>query len=242
MKPLIIANWKCNPASLEEANDLIKKVEAGLDRENVVICPPSIFLSSLTEESGLPFGAQNCYSEKGGAFTGEISIPMIEDAGAEYVIIGHSERRRIFKESDKEINQKLLAVLNSKITPILCFGESSEDREEGRTFEVIFEQLTKCLSDVPEERTGKIVLAYEPVWAIGTGKSAEVSEIEEVRNFIKQFLSERFSNSEGIKIVYGGSVDSSNVYSFIHGAQMDGVLVGGASLNAEEFLKMIKSV
>ena len=132
MKPLIVANWKCNPVSLEEASLLVEDIESGSDGENIVICPPSIFLSSLIEESRISFGAQNCFSEEKGAFTGEISIPMLEDTGVEYVIIGHSERRKLFKETDEEINKKLLAVLDSKLTPILCFGESLEDREEGK--------------------------------------------------------------------------------------------------------------
>ena len=239
MKPLIVANWKCNPKSLAEAKELLEKVINGIDNEDVVICPPSVFLNSLINDK-VPFGAQNCF-EKEGAFTGENSISMLEDSGVKYVILGHSERRNIFKETNEEINSKLIKVLESKIIPILCIGEKREEREEGKTFEVLSEQLDICLDNVscPE----KIILAYEPIWAIGTGKFAEIKDIKEVRAFIKEFLTKKFNQevSDIIKILYGGSVDSSNVNSYITEAQMDGVLVGGASLKADEFLKLIKS-
>ncbi len=239
MKPLIVANWKCNPKSLSEAKELLEKVINGINEEEVVICPPSVFINSLIDNR-ISFGAQNCF-EKEGAFTGENSISMLEDSGVKYVILGHSERRNIFKETNEEINSKLIKVLESKIIPILCIGEKREEREEGKTFEVLSEQLDICLDNVscPE----KIILAYEPIWAIGTGKFAEIKDIKEVRAFIKEFLTKKFNQevSDIIKILYGGSVDSSNVNSYITEAQMDGVLVGGASLKADEFLKLIKS-
>lgn len=239
MKPLIVANWKCNPKSLKEAKELLEKVIGGIENEDVVICPPSIFLPSLINEKTL-FGAQNCF-EKEGAFTGENSISMFEDLGVKYVILGHSERRNIFKETNEEINSKLIKVLQSKIIPILCIGEKREEREEGKTFEILGDQLEICLSNIlnPEN----VILAYEPVWAIGTGKFAEIKDIEEVRVFIKEFLIKKFNQeiADKIMILYGGSVDSSNVHSYIVEAQMDGVLVGGASLKADEFLKLIKS-
>jgi len=239
MKPLIIANWKCNPKNIKEAKELLEKVITGVDNEEVVICPPSIFLPSLINDQIL-FGAQNCF-DKEGAFTGENSISMLEDLGVKYVIIGHSERRNIFKETNEEINTKLIKVLESKITPILCIGEKREEREEGKTFEILGEQLDICLNNISNPE--RIILAYEPVWAIGTGKFAEIKDIEEVRAFIKEFLTNKFNQevANNIKIIYGGSVDSNNVHSYIAEAQMDGVLVGGASLKADEFLKLIKS-
>jgi triosephosphate isomerase len=239
MKPLIVANWKCNPKSLVEAKELLEKVINGVNDEEVIICPPSVFINSLIDDRIL-FGAQNCF-EKEGAFTGENSVSMLEDLGVKYVILGHSERRNIFKETNEEINSKLIKVLESKITPILCIGEKGEERGEGKTFEVLSEQLDICLNNISTPE--KIILAYEPVWAIGTGKFAEVSDIREIKSFIQDFLIKKFNKevAEKIRILYGGSVDSNNVHSYIVEAKMDGVLVGGASLKADEFLKLIKS-
>jgi triosephosphate isomerase len=239
MKPLIIANWKCNPKNIKEAKELLEKVIAGITDEQVIICPPSIFLSALINDKVL-FGAQNCFSKEG-AFTGENSISMLEDLGAKYVILGHSERRNIFKETNEEINSKLIKVLESSLIPILCIGESGEERGGGKTFEVLGEQLDICLNNISNPE--RIILAYEPVWAIGTGKFAEAIDIKEVKSFIQDFLIKKFNQevAEKIKIIYGGSVDSNNIHSYITEAQMDGVLVGGASLKADEFLKLIKA-
>lgn len=246
MKPLIVANWKCNPLTLKEGEELVKRIEEGIEEVSsaeVVICPPFVFLPFLIQRAGLPFGAQNCFSEDKGPFTGEISVNMLEEVGAKYVIIGHSERRKIFKETSEEINLKLLKVLNSSITPILCIGENREEREQGKTFDVLTEQLEKCLLGVSKEDSSKMVLSYEPVWAIGTGQPAQVSDIVEVRVFIREFLSNKFGkeNCEKIRVLYGGSVDSNNVHSFVTEARMNGVLVGGASLKSDEFLKLIKA-
>jgi len=246
MKPLIVANWKCNPLTLKEGEDIVERIEEGtkdFSSAEVVICPPFVFLPFLIQRSEISFGAQNCYSEDKGPFTGEISVNMLEEIGAKYVIVGHSERRKIFKETDEEINLKLLRVLKSSITPILCIGEDREEREQGKTFDVLTRQLEKCLLGASKEDSNKIVLSYEPIWAIGTGHSANVSDIGEVRVFIREFLSNKFGkeNCEKIRILYGGSVDSNNVHSFVTEARMNGVLVGGASLKSEEFLKLIKT-
>lgn len=246
MKPLIVANWKCNPLTLKEGEELVKRIEEGVDgfsSAEVVICPPFVFLPFLIQRSQLPFGAQNCFSEDKGPFTGEISVKMLEEVGAKYVIVGHSERRKIFKETNKEINLKLLKVLSSSISPILCIGENREERQSGKTFDILTEQLEKCLLGVSKEDSSKMVLAYEPIWAIGTGESANISDIGEVRIFIRKFLSDKFGkeNCEKIRILYGGSVDSNNVHSFVTEARMNGVLVGGASLKSDEFLKLIKT-
>ncbi|MFZ3054733.1 MAG: triose-phosphate isomerase [Minisyncoccales bacterium] len=246
MKPLIVANWKCNPLTLKEGEELVERIEEGINGFNsaeVVICPPFVFLPFLIQRSDLPFGAQNCFSGDKGPFTGEISIKMLEEIGVKYVIVGHSERRNTFKETSEEINLKLLRALDSSITPILCIGESREERQNGKTFNVLTEQLEKCLLGVSKDNSSKIVLAYEPVWAIGTGESANVSDIGEVRVFIREFLSNKFGkeNCEKIRILYGGSVDSNNIHSFVAEARMNGALVGGASLKANEFLKLIKT-
>lgn len=242
MKPLIIGNWKCNPPSLREAKELADSIinnSKDLKNVEIIICPPSIFISSLVNKD-IAIGAQNCFCEEG-AYTGEVSISMLESIGCKYVILGHSERRNIFKETNEEINAKLIRVLQSKIIPILCIGEKSEERDDGKTFEVLSQQLDECLNNISDVEN--IILAYEPVWAIGTGKFAEVEDIKEIKIFIQEFLAKKFSEdaAKKVRIIYGGSVDSSNIHNYTSGAQMDGVLVGGASLKADEFLKMTKS-
>jgi triosephosphate isomerase (TIM) len=242
MKPLIIGNWKCNPSSLEEAKALAGAVAEGLKDSKdveVVICPPLIFISSLADYN-IILGAQNCFSKEG-SFTGEVSVAMLEDMNVKYVILGHSERRNMFNETDEEINAKLIRALQSKITPILCIGEKGEDRGEGKTFEVLSQQLDECLNNI--SGTENIVIAYEPVWAIGTGKFAEAEDIKEIRIFIQEFLAKKFGEeaAKKVRIIYGGSVDSNNIKSYLSEARMDGVLVGGASLKADEFIKMTKS-
>lgn len=246
MKPLIIANWKCNPLTLREAQDLLSSVVSGIkdsDNSEIVICPPFCFLSSLINDSIL-FGAQNCYFEDKGAYTGEVSALMLEDLDCKYVIVGHSERRSLFKETNQDINLKLKKLLDSSLIPVLCIGENREDREQGKTFEILIEQLEECLSGILKEKVNKVVIAYEPIWAIGTGKNAETEKIEEVRSFIKDFLIKKFDKdtSDKIRILYGGSVDSNNINSYLKEAKMDGVLVGGASIKSEEFIKLVKSI
>lgn len=246
MKTLIVANWKCNPITIKEAQNLASSIEQGIADINdvkVVICPPSIFLPALLKEGNMAFGAQNCFSEDKGAFTGEISVRMLESMGVEYVIIGHSERRTIFKETNGEINKKVIKALDSKVIPILCIGENKEERENKKTFEVLEEQLSKCLNNVSKDKVKNLILAYEPVWAIGTGNFAKAEDIKEVREFLKSLISKIYDEeiSNSLVIIYGGSVDSKNASLYLKDSKMEGLLVGGASLNAEEFLKIIKS-
>jgi len=219
MKPLIIANWKCNPSTLKEAKDLLGKIKEKSKDKNVVICPPSIFLSSLICED-LIFGAQNCFWEDKGSFTGEISPQMIKSVGCRYIIVGHSERRKIFRETNEEISMKINKIIEAGIIPILCVGESKEERDSGETFSVIEKQIENIDQDV--------IIAYEPIWAIGTGESASIDKIKEVRSFLKDR-----------KVLYGGSVNSKNASSYIKEAQMDGLLIGGSSLDSEEFNKIL---
>jgi len=219
MKPLIIANWKCNPSTLKEAKDLLGKIKEKSKDKNVVICPPSIFLSSLICED-LIFGAQNCFWEDKGSFTGEISPQMIKSVGCRYIIVGHSERRKIFRETNEEISMKINKIIEAGIIPILCVGESKEERDSGETFSVIEKQIENIDQD--------IIIAYEPIWAIGTGESASIDKIKEVRSFLKDR-----------KVLYGGSVNSKNASSYIKEAQMDGLLIGGSSLDSEEFNKIL---
>jgi len=215
MNTLIIANWKCNPATLKEAQELFNGIEKDIENKNVVICPPTIFLSSLICE-GIKFGAQNCFWEDKGAYTGETSPQMIKSIGCEYVIIGHSERRTIFNESNIDIKNKIKKAQEIGLIPIVCIGESKGQN----TFEVIEEQIKDIGKDV--------VLAYEPLWAIGTGENASLGKVKEVRDFLKDR-----------KVLYGGSVNSQNAKDYLE--ITDGLLIGGASLNSEEFLKIIKT-
>ena len=215
MNTLIIANWKCNPATLKEAQELFNGIEKDIENKNVVICPPTIFLSSLICE-GIKFGAQNCFWEDKGAYTGETSPQMIKSIGCEYVIIGHSERRTIFNESNIDIKNKIKKAQEIGLIPIVCIGESKGQN----TFEVIEEQIKDIGKDV--------ILAYEPLWAIGTGENASVGKVKEVRDFLKDR-----------KVLYGGSVNSQNAKDYLE--ITDGLLIGGASLNSEEFLKIIKT-
>ncbi|MDD3386466.1 MAG: triose-phosphate isomerase [Candidatus Pacebacteria bacterium] len=213
MNKLIIANWKCNPPTIEEAKELFEKIKDNALEKNVVICPPSIFLSSLICE-GIKFGVQNCFWKEKGAFTGEISPQMIKSLGVNYVIIGHSERRNILKETNEEIIQKINEAVRAGLTPIVCIGESKGED----TFEVLNNQI----KDIDEN----IILAYEPLWAIGTGESAPIEKVKEVKSFLKDR-----------KVLYGGSVNSQNAPNYLE--ITDGLLVGGASLNSEEFSKII---
>ena len=213
MNKLIIANWKCNPATLEEAKELLEKIKDNALGKNVVICPPSIFLSSLICE-GVKFGAQNCFWKEKGAFTGETSPQMIKSIGADYVIIGHSERRNILKETNEEIVQKVIEAIKANLIPIVCVGESKGED----AFKVLGEQIKGIDED--------IILAYEPLWAIGTGEYASIEKVKEV----KEFLKER-------KVLYGGSVNAENIQQYL--TVTDGVLIGGASLDFEEFNKIL---
>ena len=224
-KPLIVANWKMNPATRDEA----KKLFAGVKKLDAVVCPPSCFLDSKILPSGVKFalGAQNCHWEEKGPFTGEISPKTLKELGIEYVIIGHSERRAHFYETDEMINKKLKAALNSGLIPILCIGE--KEGEDAKA--VIEKQINEDLKGITD--IGKIIIAYEPVWAIGTGNFCEPQKAKTVLDLIKEKINNR--------ILYGGSVNSKISADYIK-VGFDGLLVGGASLDAEEFSKIVKNV
>lgn len=247
MKYLIIANWKCNPGNQKQAKQLFqayKNQMRSCKNINLVVCPPFIFFSVLREKfKNIFLGVQNCFYKEG-AFTGEVSCQMIKSCGADYVIVGHSERRNIFNETDEEINKKIKSVLDNKMTPILCIGENEKQREEGETFEIIKKQIGEGLDKINRDKIKNIVLAYEPIWAIGTGKSADPENIQEVKIFIKKLINNKYGvkTSDSVKIIYGGSVDSNNINSYLSIAQMDGALIGGASLKKDEFLNILKKV
>ncbi|MCK9393485.1 MAG: triose-phosphate isomerase [Candidatus Paceibacterota bacterium] len=237
-KKIIIANWKCNPISTKEGEKILFSLKESIKTENeVIICPPSVFLSHfLTLFSGIySFGGQDCFFEEKGAYTGEISPKMLQSIGCKYVIVGHSERRTIFNETDKTINLKINRILNStKLIPILCIGENREEREKNKTFAILKEQIKNALKGVAIGKAKKIIIAYEPIWAIGTGVYAEEKQIEEAKDYIAKILCDIYG-SKTSKIIYGGSVDSKNIKQILGTTDMDGVLVGGSSLKPKEF-------
>jgi triosephosphate isomerase len=232
MKNLIAGNWKLNPTNQKEAKELFDEIKAGIKDTTVevVVCPPFVFLPLL---KGLALGAQNIYSEEKGAFTGEISGAMLKDIGVEYVIIGHSERRKYFNETDEQVNQKIKKALEAGLKIIFCVGETAEEKEAGKREEVLQRQIQDGLKDIPD--IDNVNVAYEPIWAIGTGNNCSVEETKESIEFIKKFV------KKDTRILYGGSVKSENSGAYIKEAGSNGLLVGGASLNAKEFIKIIQS-
>jgi triosephosphate isomerase len=244
--PLIAGNWKMY-LTRAEAVELAAAVAAasqGLTDREVMIAPPFTALAAVKEAvagSSVKVAGQNVGWEKEGAFTGEISPPMLLDSGAEMVIIGHSERRHVFGEDNAMINRRLRAALQFGLIPILCVGETLAEREAGNTFKVIEEQLAQGVAEISEEQIGKIVFAYEPVWAIGTGKTATDTEAQEVHAFIRALLVRLYEKTlaDHSRILYGGSVKPENVDSLMAQPDIDGVLVGGASLTATAFERVI---
>lgn len=248
-RPLIAGNWKMN-TDQATAVALAQGVVAGAGEVrdvDLLVCPPSIYLQSVAAQlgsSGVALGAQNMAAEGNGAFTGEISAAMLVDVGARYVILGHSERRSLMGETDEVVNKKTHAALAAGLTPIVCVGEQLEDREGGRTSEVIASQFAGSLADISADGAAKIVIAYEPVWAIGTGKVATPEQAEEVHADLRRLLADRYNGpiAEGVRILYGGSVKPDNAAELMSQPNVDGALVGGASLKAADFLGIAKGV
>lgn len=244
-KPIIAGNWKMNKTAKESAQliiDLMDKVKSA--ECDVVVCPPFTSLAqvvTLVENTNIKVGAQNMHYEESGAFTGEISPLMLKELGIEFVILGHSERRQYFNEDDELINRKVKAAFEHGFTPILCCGETLEEREEGRTFEVIKGQIEKDLMDISGENVQKMIIAYEPIWAIGTGKTATSEEANEVIKYIRELIRNLFDNmaADEVRIQYGGSVKPSTIKEQMAQSDIDGALVGGASLKAEEFAAIV---
>lgn len=248
MRPLIVANWKMNPQTLAEAKQLFDSVLLGvknISKAEVVICPPFTDLT-VGRLTALKLGGQNCFWEKEGAYTGEVSPVMLKDLGCQYVIIGHSERRRYFKETDEIVNKKLKAALDTKLTPILCIGETEEEREEGEVQEVLKKQIGFDLKGVSSSKlqASGLCIAYEPIWAIGTGNPCDTEEAQKMGLLIRKIISGLYSRaiSKNLRILYGGSVNSKNAAGYIKEAGFQGLLVGGASLKAREFIEIIKRV
>jgi triosephosphate isomerase (TIM) len=242
--PMIAGNWKMNKTP-KEAVELVNELKGLIQNTSaeVVICPTFVALSDVTkavEGSSIKVGAQNMHHQDSGAFTGEISPIFLKAMSIEYVILGHSERRQYFFEGNNEINKKLIAAFKHGLKPILCVGETLEQREQGTTFDVIKEQVQKCLENLHEFNLEELIVAYEPVWAIGTGRTATKEDANEVIAFVRQQLKEVLGEklSLNTRILYGGSVKSSNIRELMDMPEIDGALVGGASLDAQEFSKI----
>jgi triosephosphate isomerase len=249
MKTLIAANWKMNPASQKEAKSLfdkVKKSKRKFKNSEVVICPPFAWLavvSHMRNEGGLLLGAQNVFFEEKGAFTGEVSCLMLKDLKVDYVILGHSERRKYFGETDEMINKKIKKSLSVKLKPIFCIGETKDEKDQNKKSEVLERQITDGLKSVTKDEMKNVAVAYEPVWAIGTGNNCSVDETMGSVLFIRKILTKLYNRevADSTRILYGGSVKSENSGDYIKKSGADGLLVGGASLNPEEFVKIIKS-
>ncbi|MBI3615199.1 MAG: triose-phosphate isomerase [Candidatus Omnitrophica bacterium] len=248
-RPIIAGNWKMN-GTLPEARKLTQEILQGLRGQtdvDVILCPPFTALSTVGEilkGSPLFLGAQDMHWESSGAFTGEISPVMLKEIGCRFCIIGHSERRAHFGDTDPVIHRKLLAALEQGLNPILCVGETLQQRENGKTWEIIEGQLKAALEGIESDRIARLVtLAYEPVWAIGTGQNATGTQAQEVHGSIRAWLTGRIgkSQAQAIRIQYGGSVKSENAGELLGRPDVDGALVGGASLNAKGFISIVES-
>jgi triosephosphate isomerase len=245
--PLVVGNWKMH-GGIAEARELASGVRDGLKRPRgveVALCPPFTSLPAVAEVlagSPIAWGAQNCHWEDKGAFTGEIAPGMLVELGCRLVILGHSERRSIFRETDEEINRKVAAALRHGLQPLLCVGETEEERRQGLTFTVVEGQLRAGWAGLAADQIARSVLAYEPVWAIGTGVNATPAQAAEVHGYLRGIVSELASKeiAQSLRILYGGSVKADNAAALIQEPDIDGALVGGASLQAQSFITIAR--
>ncbi len=246
-KPIIAGNWKMNKTpseTLKLLQGLVKELW-DIDGVDVLVCPPFTSLApagELLKGSAIKLGAQNMHWEEKGAYTGEISADMLLDCGCSYVILGHSERRMIFRETNEEINKKVKTALKKGLHVVLCIGEVLEERNEGKTMQVVKEQLLDSLVGLSVEEMKGVVVAYEPAWAIGTGKTATADDAEDVIKEIREIIKETWDGdiAEKTRILYGGSVKASNIKELMSQPDIDGALVGGASLKTEDFVPIVK--
>ncbi len=247
-KRIIAGNWKMYKTA-EEAKSFVKDVQGKIpvsDYLEAVICPPTLYLSELvqlTKESPLGIGAQTMHDATEGAYTGEVSPAMLSSIGVGYVVLGHSERRQYFNETDESVNRKVHAAFEYKLTPIVCVGESLEDRESGKTVELVANQVKKAFAGISTDLAKSAVIAYEPIWAIGTGKTATAEDANEVCGAIRSTIAEIYNEevADSIRIQYGGSVKPENIAELLAMAHIDGALVGGASLEPASFLKLLEA-
>ncbi len=241
--PIIAGNWKMNN-TISEALKLVEDIKAvELNKEvEAVVCVPFTALSDVKraiEGTNIKLGAQNMHWEESGAFTGEISPLMLKEIGIDYCIIGHSERRQYFNETDETVNKKLASALAHEIYPIVCVGETLEEREAGKAEEIVKAQIIKGFEGIDKESLKEIVIAYEPIWAIGTGKTASSDDANAMCDFIRSTIGELYGERDSIRIQYGGSVKPGNIKELMEKSDIDGALVGGASLKADDFIKLI---
>jgi triosephosphate isomerase len=247
-KKLIAGNWKMNKTSTD-AITLVADIVAAAGRQSdveVVVCPPFTSLETVgkaIDGSLIKLGAQNMHHEASGAFTGEISAPMLRSLFATHVILGHSERRQFFGETDASVNKKVLAALKNQLRPILCVGESLAERESGSTLKVVQTQTEAALEGVSKELAPSVVIAYEPVWAIGTGKVATTEQAQEVHAYIRGLLTKLFTEpvAQKVRILYGGSMKPANAPELLAQKDIDGGLIGGASLEARSFVELVNA-
>ena len=243
-KPIIAGNWKMHK-TIAEALEFVNEVKDRVNNDKVeaVICAPFTLLKDLkqaTKGTNIKIGAQNMHFEEKGAFTGEISPLMLKELDMDYVVIGHSERRQYFNETDETVNKKVLKALEVWIDPILCVGETLEEREAGNTKDVCKVQVEKALENVSKEDLAKVVIAYEPVWAIGTGKTATSEDANDVIAYIREVVANLYGElANEVRIQYGGSVKPSNVAEIMNQSDIDGALVGGASLEANDYVELV---
>lgn len=247
VKPVVAGNWKMYK-TISEARELTAEIvsqAAGLSGASLILIPPFTAIQEVkktTGDSRVRVGGQDLFWEEEGAFTGEISPCQLKEAGCDFVLVGHSERRQIFGETDETVRKKVLAALRHDLIPIVCLGENLEERKNGQTLNKIKNQLENSLFGLPEEEFKRVILAYEPIWAIGTGQNATPEQAEEVHGYIRQLIADRYGKSLSACaiILYGGSVKPANAFSLIKEKDVDGFLVGGASLNAGSFLGIVR--
>lgn len=247
-KPYIAGNWKMFKTA-SEAVSLIEGIKAGVYKihdAHMIVCPPFTALDAVSKAikgTNIQLGAQNMHPETEGAFTGEVSAQMIKDLNCRYVILGHSERRLYFKEDDAFINEKLKTALKYSLIPIVCVGETLQQREAKQQFEVVKSQFDLSLKDVTKDEISRLLIAYEPVWAIGTGKTATPQEAEQMQSYIRRLLKERYDDETAAKvpILYGGSVKPDNIGELMRKPNIDGALVGGASIKAESYVQLVQN-
>jgi triosephosphate isomerase len=249
-KPFVAGNWKMNLNS-QTSVELVKSIASGSvetagQSVTVAVCPPFVYLQAVAKalsSSNIAVGAQDMYFESDGAFTGEISAPMLKDIGCSYCLCGHSERRHVIGESDELINKKVAAAIGGGLLPILCVGELLKEREASQTNEVVTRHVKEGLAGLSAEKLQAVTIAYEPVWAIGTGLTATPDQAQEVHDFIRGLLGQMYDKklAEEIRILYGGSVKPSNAADLMNQKDIDGLLVGGASLKADDFLAIIEA-
>jgi len=250
-KPFVAGNWKMNTDS-DSAVALAKAIAAESvdalsdNKITIAVCPPSVYLSAVAgalSSSCVGLGAQNVYSEEKGAFTGEVSVSMLKDVGCTYTLVGHSERRHVFGETNDMANKKVHAAISGGLLPILCVGELLEEREAAKTEEIVKEQLLKGLTGIDAAKMEAVTIAYEPVWAIGTGLTATPEQAQEVHAFIRSILTDLYDANlaEEVRIQYGGSAKAGNAAELLSKKDVDGLLVGGASLKAADFMGIIEA-